>query len=81
MSSRFRRALKRYTLNISYCPERQSMAIPLHMDGWAEGEPARGAILRGYFLPAAESQSRSRLEPSTTGLACRMLAAFQSSQP
>jgi len=55
------------------------MAIPLHMDGWAEGEPARGAILRGYFLPAAEPKSRSRLELRAAELACRILAAFQSS--
>ncbi len=79
MSSRFRRALKRYTLNISYWPERQSMTVPLQMDDWAEGEPARGGILRGYFLPAGEPESRSRLEPSTAELAFPILAAFQSS--
>jgi len=46
------------------------MAIPLQMGGWAGGEPARGAVLRGYFCrrrspsvqePPGALDSRARL--------------------
>ncbi len=53
------------------------MTIPLQMDDWAEAEPARGAILREFMLPAAESRSKDRLELSTAELAFRIFAAFR----
>jgi hypothetical protein len=54
------------------------MTIPLQMNDWAEAEPARGAILRECLPPAAEPNSRGRLELSTAELALRIFAALRS---
>ncbi len=54
------------------------MTIPLRLGNRAEGQPARGPILREYLLPLAElPQSEGRAEVSTSELAFRIFATFR----
>lgn len=54
------------------------MTIPLRLGNRAEVHPAQAATFRGCLLPTTEpTQSRGRLELSTSELAFRIFAAFR----